>query len=295
MFGEKELIKGPSSLFTPGKRRRMNLVGICMNVFLPWFMFGAIFALLSFSYRYQFPYRAFAMVCCIYCIVLITAYLAFSKKRRDRDPMWYIFAFIMFLIAAIAGTVCGDLNFYFYMQPFYDLENLNIYPNVNPAQHKGQALMDAGQVSFADGAVLDRTKSMGFKDTDLYCVAPIVKGSETLPQYDFWAVGVNCCSGVSSDFRCGQYNNPHARSGLRLMRDDLRDKFRLAVQEAEAVYKIQSNHPLFFYWMQDPWMRLNEYRDEGFKHYLVGIFSFFAWNLFCVIAAVVGFSKIGRY
>ena len=38
------------------------------------------------------------------------------------------------------------------MQPFYDVENLNTYPSVNPAREKGQQLMDAGRVYFADGA-----------------------------------------------------------------------------------------------------------------------------------------------
>ena len=30
-----------------------------------------------------------------------------------------------------------------------------------------------------------------------------------------------------------------------------------------------------------------------FKYYLLGIFTHFAFNLFCVVVAVVGFSKIG--
>ena len=147
---------------------------------------------------------------------------------------------------------------------------------------------------FADGAKLDGTKAMGFKNLDLYCVAPIVNGNEVMSTYDFWAVGLNCCSGVSSDFRCGEFNSPHARAGLRLMRDDQRPFFRLAVQQATAAYHIKSTHPLFFYWLQDPVGEMTAYRDDGFKYYLLGIFTHFAFNLFCCTVAVVGFSRIGK-
>ena len=132
------------------------------------------------------------------------------------------------------AAILGDLNFWYYMQPYYDIENLNTYPSVNPAREKGQQLMDAGRVYFADGTSLDMKKAMAFKNLDLYCVAPIVQGTEQLASYDFWAVGINCCSGVSSDFRCGEFNNVHARAGLRVMKDDQRPFFRLAVQQAEA-------------------------------------------------------------
>jgi len=287
--------RAPGSVFTPGKRRRMNLVAICANVFVPWFVFSGIYAGMSFSLHYQRPSAAWALVLLGFGATGLSGLLAFRTRQREREDMWYTFSTLALLLATVTAAMFGDMNFWFNMQPFYDIENLNTYPSVNPAREKGQQLMDAGRVYFADGTGLDMRKAMGFKNLDLYCVAPIVHGEEQLASYDFWAVGVNCCSGVSSDFRCGEFNNPHARSGLRLMRDDQRPFYRLAVQQAEAAYNIKATHPLFFYWMQDPVAEMNAYRDDGFKYYLLGIFTHFAFNLFCVVCAVVGFSKIGRY
>jgi len=273
----------------------MNLVAICANILVPWLVFCAIFAVMSFYMHYQHPTLAWGIVLLGYGLVAVTAFLAWRAKQRQMDPMWYTFSTIALFVAVTAAAFCGDMNFWFNMQPFFDIENLNTYPSVNPAREKGQQLMDAGRVYFAEGTALDMRKAMGFKNLDLYCVAPIVNGQQQLASYDFWAVGINCCSGVSSDFRCGEFNNPQARSGLRLMRDDQRPFFRLAVQQAEAAYNIRATHPLFFYWMQDPVAQMNLYRDDGFKYYLLGIFTHFTFNLFCVICAVVGFSKIGRY
>jgi len=287
--------RAPGSVFTPGKRRRINLVAICINIFVPWFTFAALYAAQSFSLHYQRPSMVWFLVILGFGCVAIAGFLAIRTKQRERDPMWYTFATLALLVAVVSAAVFGNMNFWYNMQPFYDIENLNEYPSVNPAREKGQQLMDAGRVYFADGTGIDMSKAMGFKNLDLYCVAPIVHGEEQLASYDFWAVGINCCSGVSSDFRCGEFNNPHARSGLRLMRDDQRPFFRLAVQQSEAAYNIKATHPLFFYWMQDPVAEMNSYRDDGFKYYLLGIFTHFAFNLFCVVCAVVGFSKIGRY
>lgn len=286
--------RASASVFTPGKRRRMNLVAICLNIFLPWFMFSSLYAAMSFSFHYQRPAVTWLLVFLGVCVVFLAGLMAVQARKKDRDPMWYTFATIALALAVVLAVILGDMNFSYNMQPFYDIENLNTYPSVNPAREKGQQLMDAGRVYFADGAMLDMRKAMGFKNLDLFCVTPIVHGEDQLASYDFWAVGINCCSGVSADFRCGEFNNPHARSGLRLMRDDQRPFFRLAVQQAEAAYNIKATHPLFFYWMQDPVAEMNAYRDDGFKYYLLGIFTHFAFNLFCVVIAVVGFSKIGR-
>merc|ERR1740138_711037 len=141
---------------------------------------------------------------------------------------------------------------------------------------------------------------MGFRNDKVYCVAPIVSqyegaaGNSNMSTYDFWAVGVNCCSGNQKkpDFHCGEFNNARAGAGLRLMRDDERPFFRLAVQQAEAMWRIRADHPLFFYWMHDPIAEVSSYYDEGVKYYLLGIFSHFLLQLFLVIVACLAFSKL---
>jgi hypothetical protein len=283
------------SIFMPGKRRRLNLTAVCANIFLPWFVFCGISSLMSFNVHYTAPLVAKASIVAGLVIAAMMALLGYRAKQRDADPAWFNFATMAVIIATIAGTVSADMNYWYNMHTFYDLQTLNTYPAINPAIERGQQMMDAGRVYFAAGTHLDTKKAIAFKNNDLYCVAPITHDNGHLASYDFWAVGLNCCSGVSSDFRCGEYYNPHARSGLRLMRDDQRPFFRLAVQQAEAAYNIKSAHPLFFYWLQDPIAEMNNYRDDGFKWFLLGIFAHFGFNTFCVLCATVGFSKIGRF
>jgi len=285
----------PDVMFSGGKRKRLNLVAVCANIFAPWLAFATVYGVLSFSFHYQHPTAAWMVFGLGLVGVLVSAALAYrAKKQGAGEGMWFNYSTIALLVAVTMGALLGDMNFWYNMQPFYDIENLNTYPNVDPSREKGQQLMDAGRVYFTSGARLNDKYAMGFKNLDLYCVAPIVVGDETIASYDFWAVGLNCCSGVASDFRCGEFNNLHARSGLRLMRDDQRPFFRLAVQQAEAAYNIKATHPLFFYWMQDPVAEMNSYRDDGFKYYLLGIFTHFAFILFCVVVCVVMFSKIGQ-
>lgn len=278
------------------KRRRLNLVAICLNIFLPWFLFCTVFALLSFSFHYKHPTFTWVLVGCCALVIVNSAALAYKVRKRDRNPMWHVFATIAFLVAFCAGVLFGDMNFWFNMQPYYDINNLNSYPDVDVSKYEGQSLMDAGRVYFAAGTKLDYAKAMGFKNLDMYCVVPIVMDGAVMnnANYDFWAIGLNCCRGSAPDFRCGQHANPRARSGLRLMRDDQRPFFRLAVQQAEAHYNINAKHPLFFYWLQDPVAETNDYAAEGFKYFLLGVFTHFGFNLLCVVVAVVGFAKIAH-
>jgi len=281
------------TVFVPGKRRRINLVAICLNVFVPFFMFASLYCAMSFKFHYKRPFACWMMALVYVFASLVTCGAARRSRMKDREPRWLYFTAGAFIFAVVTAVVFGNLNYQLNLLPYYEIDSLNTYPSVNPANDYGQELMDAGRVYFADGAGLDMKKATSFKNTDLYCVAPIVSGDEKLSHYDFWAVGMNCCSGVSPDFRCGQFNNPKARSGLRLVWDNERPFYRLAVQMAAAQFNLNAPHPLFFQWIQDPVAELDDYLQAGWRFYLLGVSCHFAMNLFATLSAMVIFSKIG--
>jgi len=263
-------------------------------------------ALMSFSLRFKDKITCYVLVLIGFAVVAFTANLAFAALQKQQsdpnsDSSWSIFLAAACLLAWVLGVALGDLNYFYNMEPYYDTSNLNTYPAVHPAQMPGQQVMDAGLMTFVSGSQLDLKKAMAFHNEDTYCVAPIVNGAMSC--YDFWAVGTNCCKSAPGDnshigtsinplvYSCGEYNNPLAMSGLRVMREDHREFFRLAVKQAESAYSIRANHALFFHWMQDPGSEMAAYMDDGSKYFLLGVFGFFAFLLFAILVAVVLFSR----
>merc|ERR1740121_1704464 len=106
--------------------------------------------------------------------------------------------------------------------------HLNTYTEIDPSKMVGQQLMDAGSVLWSNTTALDISKSMGFKNLNTYCVAPITVPGSAPKTYDFWAIGVNCCSGQEADFNCLDAKNKFARGGVRLLRASERPYYRLA-------------------------------------------------------------------
>jgi hypothetical protein len=292
------------------KRRVVNWIPLLLAVFLPWFLFLIVYRAVFARLHYNKPQLSLlvvllAMVASIY--VTIKAY-SISKKASSQHAahfdklyasgatFFWKYQAVAFWVATLSAWMIGDLNFWFYMQPYYDVENLAAYVDVNPSEHgfpngefvpaRGKRYLDAGIVYFQNDVVLDTSKAMSFRNGDLYCVAPLVsKSCKKNCGYDFWAVGLNCCSDSAADFRCGEYSNPQAKSGLRLMRDDQRPMFRLAVLGAEGVHKITSTHPLFFYWLEDPKSEIKSYQERGYSMFLTWMFIFFFGNAAAVAIA----------
>merc|ERR1719277_2894115 len=118
---------------------------------------------------------------------------------RNGDPIPMALLTVTTLICWIAGFVAGNAAYNRFMKPYYDINNLNVYPHVNPTKWQGNQLMDAGMIEFTSGSRVALQKSIGFKNENVYCVAPIemTAAGKQVPMktHDFWAVGINCCSG----------------------------------------------------------------------------------------------------
>jgi hypothetical protein len=293
-----------NEFFLKGQRRRLNIIAVLVSLFLPWLLFCFMTAILTFSIHYRQPFVVYILIWLTFLIgVCLPAALASNALRRKQadpayQPSWYIFLFATCTLAFLVGAIVGNSTYTNYMWKYYNLKNLAAYDNIDTNAAVGQLYMDAGRIEFKKGTELDLGRSMGFKSHDIYCVSPIVTKSSVNAtaetSVDFWAVGKNCCSGVSADFHCDGFADPNAIGALRLVHDEDRPFYRLAVQQAEATYKMTSTHPLFFEWVRSPEDSMNAFANQGCTNYFISICSYFFLQLFFVVVATLLFAKMGR-
>lgn len=280
-------------------RKRLNLFAISISLFLPWLLFCLIYAMLSFALHYSRPHICEAIAAIVGVVIgLMLAIQLLGVVRRTAGgeasgeassdaPSWVLFFWISMLLALLLAVYFGNRNFWSNMQPYHDLRSLNTYDNIDPALHRGQEFMDAAEVIFHEGVALDLRKAVSFQNGETYCVAPISSGvapNVPLNNYDFWAVGKNCCSG-SNDFHCGDMQRT-THGGVRVVRDDERSFYRLAVQQAESAYAIKAVHPLFFHWVSDPTDHVDSLRRQGYRAYLIGLLAYFGFQFVLVVANI---------
>lgn len=271
-------------------RRRVNVVPALLALFLPWFLYLLVFGIASFKLHYQSPVgHALINSTCLISSVLYMRDIWRAWKGGETQTFYRAYMAVAFFFAVVTGWSVGDFNFWTHMQPYYNVNHLATYTNVDPSSQllrsgavvptRGKRYQDVGKVYFNHETTLDLSKAMSFKMGDLYCVAPIVNPScQKNCGYDFWAVGINCCSEDGSKFECGEYKNLNAKSGLRMMIDHDRAFYRMAVLEAETTYKVMSAHPLFFEWLHDPLASLAKLERSGYRLYVIGMILFFFGN-----------------
>lgn len=292
---EREANSYVRQAFMIGHRRRLNVVGLLVSLFLPWSLFLAVCAVIIFPMHYWVPGLSYVIVAL--CLALPTGLFLVKRCKAphdgSREPDWLTFLYLTMLLAWILGVVYGEANFYSYTYKYESVQNMQTYTDVFTAGARGDQLIDAGRVTFGQGTALDISKSAGFKNGNTFCVAPIAQGNVVTSDYDFWAVGQNCCSGDAPDFHCEGFNNARSLSGLRLMDESQRPFYRLAVQQAEATYGIKANYPLFFHWVEDAAASMEAWRKAASRQYLIGLFGHLLLQAVLVACAALRFGKIG--
>lgn len=261
-------------------------------------VFSLTFGLVSFAASTN-PWAVWGVVGLLALLVLYLAYCtwdAYEKWKRG-EGSYETFLILLLITLSMFGALClavacGIANRLANVDQTESLKKLNSYYSVDPSNGlvTGAQMMDAGRVKFAEGTHLNLKMANAFRDKTMYCVAPIVGPNPAPPgvlNYDFWAVGTDCCDSSNSTFQCGAYNDPTATGGLRVLNDKQRAFFRLAVQQAEAANNIMANHPLFFHWVKDPFLETNNMKANAMHFFWIGCGAFFVWQLFIVL--VVGF------
>lgn len=282
-------------------RRRINLLAFAIAVLVPWAIFTGLCAAISFSVYDTRPLCIwFLFSCCLLIAVLLglRAYML-HRKRYELEAAqldqktWYIFLAATVLIATLGGLTFGLVNWQGNLSPHKQYASLSNYTDVDPTSSTGRQYLDAGAVEFKLGTHLEYDYGIGFKDWSVYCVAPIVYGDLPLASYDFWAVGVDCCNGHAGDFACGVKVDRLTESfgGLRLMNDQERVYYRVAIQMAEAQFGLRTTHPLFFTWTQEPMQQVSQLWWTGIWFFVASSVAFLALQLSCALLTLWLYTK----
>jgi TM2 domain-containing membrane protein YozV len=276
--------------------KKPNFKAIFLCFLLPCITFGAVSWLLASIMAAVKPVIVLALLGMILLCVFLTWYLVVKTMRRYNVglidfPLWYIFMAASATVAYAAAMWLGRVNYYNNTVAFEAINSLAFVSGVDPSQPSARYL-DIGSVVFVPTSAVGVSQFVGFKNGDVYCVAPIInnatstsKTASTPVSYDYWAIGLNCCSGGS--FKCGEYNNPKAHSGMRLMKEEQRAFYQLAVQEAVATYSLTVNTPMFFYWIQDATAALNIIEAQGTSDWMMSMLSYTVTQLFFTVSAAI--------
>lgn len=257
---------------------------------VPLLFFVINYYVMSFSPRYASSFAAYAVAAILLLVSLGIGAMAFKATNtngKGGDPLWLGLMSLLCLVGWVWSVLYASSNFFDFMQPYYDLQQLNVYEGINPSTMVGNQFMDFGILGFVPTATVNRSLSMAFKNGHTYCAAPLVVNHTAPISYDFWAVGIDCCSS-QYDYNCGQLG---AHSGLRVARDSLRSFYQLTVKQAAATHDIPVNNPVFFEMVNDPSVQINGFQDEGVKSFLSASFCFLCMEAIVVFLAAFAFSK----
>lgn len=172
-------------------------------------------------------------------------------------PALTVTLFISMILSFLGGVRC----YYEHVQPMRQLALAREYQGVYP-ELPGTSFPDAAYMDFAGNVTIDSSKGVSYQSLDsglaTICVAPVASLS-SVGRHDFWAIGVDCCSGTGDQFKfdCYDAGSPGVKTGwvlppkfndklfytlgIYVTKADYRhDLFSHALKKAESVHGITS-------------------------------------------------------
>lgn len=271
---------GPRGTGTPNAKSKGNAgnqpMGLAVLIGVPWLMFAMISTLYGMAYHHY----AWVVWLVILAWVLMSIIFLILDSRKRMGGSWFRFLGLLCLFAITNGVILGSYNYWTHLFQYWSYDENASYTNVLPTE-PAAALSDAGKIVFAKTARVDTSRAVGFKVSDVYCVAPILDNTQ-MSRVEFWAAGINCCP-ARGDFSCDDAWDPLSKSGVVIMGtgpdekpsagrqgfgfkfwDSPREYYMKAVKEAEAAYSLTSSKtPLLVRWIRDPQAIQDDYWRSG--------------------------------
>jgi len=261
-----------------------------------------VFGLSSYL-RFRFELATILVVAAIIAFLLgpqIVTNIQMLRTKNDRSMRAWLLT--MTILSCVLGYYAGEFVNKEYKHPYYEYKQLKVYKSIDTKTESGARYTDAGIVYFKAGTGLKRNRNACLKNDNAYCVAPIVDCGETgvcgeldklseHGSFDYWAVGKDCCGCPNGEFRCGDWDNPLVRGGLRLLNEEQDGLYyRLAVKQWEAMYGKKATHPLFFDWSLKPAKEAGGLGNQG-DILAFGLFCLFLMIQLC-LSMIVDYLKI---
>jgi len=266
---EQQPLLGPGERLLPGDRGKTRVavsvdatIELVEVASLGWFVFSAVCIFFGFMYHGH-EIQIWSLL--ILGGFLIAVYIRMHVRNASSDTTlphlkakaWKDALFGSWvLVSVLFGAAVGIFAYEWRIRNYWLSQELEARANVLPSEPAG-AYLNVGEIVFADEARIDASKTIGYKDGRVYCVAPIA-GDIPLDKVQFWAAGTDCC-GARGNFQCDDAWDLQARSGI-VLRDhqgafvkDKRPYFMKAVDMAKATYAVASaEEPIFVQWIADP-------------------------------------------
>lgn len=244
------------------------LGGFLFMCLAPFILFCGIGVLFIMIY-YQLPWITLFIVLCIGALSALLLLSGAMDGSLDR-----VFLGFLFLLATTTGTIAGMANYHEQLFHYWSASEGRHYTNVR-SDSLAAAHGDAGVMVFTDDAVVDTTKTIGYKSGNVYCVAPITRRDQTTAStIQYWAAGTDCCNGRGF-FSCDDALDKAAKSGLVIREQPASALFKSevdyyfhAMEMAAEIYGLTAaKEPFFIRWTTDVGAKAESYFITGWTHW----------------------------